>query len=247
MSSAPATALCILSIDVCGPADAAAADLCRKFADADVPVTWSLSEPPTDKFREAIDGHTRSEVALLAEPSWAAEGSSRNSLYQGLADGLATLRSVGLTPTSLSLPNARLAAHDDLLVSHGLSAVRVATERQPEPRVRGWWGRNKSATKALSALRWGLWEAVVNVDLGVTGLAGAVRAVDRITRRAEVAVLAANATTLEREAKRLPRLLDHLKRRRDEKALLIETVAAAVGRQQVPRQTPSRSILRPAA
>jgi hypothetical protein len=62
-----------------------------------------------------------------------------------------------------------------------------------------------------------------------------------------VAVLAANATTLEREAKRLPRLLDHLKRRRDEKALLIETVAAAVGRQQVPRQTPSRSILRPAA
>ena len=248
MSSAPVTALCIVSIDVSGPdAAAAMADACWQFAQAEVAVTWNLSEPPSDELWRALDGHTASEISLLAEPSWAAEGSSRSLFCDALAQRLAALRSVGLAPTTLSLPNARLAIHDDVLVRQGISAVRVATRRQPDPSVRRWWGRSKSTIKPLNPRRWGLWEAVVNVDLNVTGLAGAGRIVDRITRHAGVAVIAADAATLEREAKRLPRLLDHLKQRRDENALLIETVAAAVTRQQAPRQRPARSILRPAA
>ncbi|HEV3342007.1 MAG TPA: hypothetical protein VG125_16690 [Pirellulales bacterium] len=204
-----------------------------------------MSQAPADELRQAIDQHAGCEVALLAEPAWAAEGSTRIGFSQALAEGLATLGSADHSPTTLALPAGRLAAHEDMLVRHGISAVRVAARRQPG--VRRWWRRDRSVSKAIGVLRWGLWEVAANIDLSAVGLAAAERLVDRITRQGGVAVVAADARTLESQAKRLPRLLDHLQRRRDENALRIDTVAASVARQQVPRQTPSRSILRPAA
>lgn len=254
MSSMPVTGLCIFSIDVCGPGGAAPnaererliADVCGQLAAVEVPVTLGLAESPGDELRQAIDRHAGCEAAVLAQPSWAAEGSSRSLFCDALAQRLTTLRSAGLVPTTLTLPSARLAAHDDLLVQHGVTAVRVAAGRNQEPRARGWWRREKSA-KPLSPLRWGLWEVVVNVELGAVGLAGTRRIVDRLTRQGGTAVIAADAATLERQAKHLSRFLDHLTRRRDEKLLSIETVAASITRQQVRRQTPARSILRPAA
>ncbi|HWB11989.1 MAG TPA: hypothetical protein VG826_22380 [Pirellulales bacterium] len=254
MSSVPTTGVCILSIDVrvgdgrVETSDLFLADLCRQLAAAQLPATWSFSGPPADALRLAIDEHRGCELALLAEASWAAEGASRSRFCQGLADGLAAIGSVGLTPATLSLPNGRLASHDDVLVRHGVRAVRVAAggSRQ-EPRVQRWWRRKETTLRAISPIRWGLWEVPVNVDLSVAGLAGATRMVDRTARHAGVVVVAADVTTLDREAKRLPRLVDHLKRRSEEKLLRIETIAASVARQQVPRQTPARSILRPLA
>jgi hypothetical protein len=92
-----------------------------------------------------------------------------------------------------------------------------------------------------------LCEAVANVELGAIGLSGARRMVDRFTGQGGLAIVTANAETLAGDAKFLPRLVDHLSRRRDENALVMETLAGAVARQQLPRQSPARSILRPAA
>jgi hypothetical protein len=248
MPSIPTTGVCVLSVDVSPQgeqSDLIVADLCRRFAAADVPVTWTLSQAPGDELRQAIGQHSGCEVALLAEPLWAAEGTSRIAFCQALADGLATLGSGGLTPRTLALPEGSRAAHEDVLVRYGISAVRVGTRRETHLRRR--WRRDRSPTKAINLLRWGLWEVAVSVDLATVGLAAAGRVIDRITRPGGVAVVAADAGTLTSQAKRLPRLLDHLRRRRDENALRTDTVTASVARQQAPRQTPARSILRPAA
>jgi hypothetical protein len=255
MSSVPTTGVCILSIDVPNCVrgsgverfDPFLIDLCGQLAAAKLPATWSFCEPPGDKLRQALDEHRGCESALLAEASWAAEGVNRSRFWRGLADSLGVLGSVGLTPTTLCLSHGRLAPHDDLLVRHGVRAVRLAARREQALRVQRWWRQRESTARAIRPIRWGLWEVAVNVDLSVVGLGGVARMLDRISRQTGVAVVTADVTMLEREAKRLSRFVEHLKRRRDEKSLSIETVAASVSRQQVPRQRPARSILRTAA
>jgi hypothetical protein len=162
---------------------------------------------------------------------------------------LATLGSAGFVSTTLVVPTVRLAAHDDVLVKHGIKAVRVGESRLATTSTGGWWStaRSTSAVKAIRPLRWGLWEAVVNIDLGAIGPGGTRRIVDRLAGHGGQAVIAADATLLSASAKLLPRLIEHLCRRRNEGSLIIDTLAGAVARQHMPRHSPARSILHPAA
>lgn len=257
MSSTPS--VCVFSIDHVTPiagvkrqaavSDSTVAQICRQLVSAKLPATLALAAAPSDELRSAIEQHRTCEVALLAVPSWAADGSSRSEFSQSLAAGLHKLSAVGVTATTLVLPSGKVAAHDDVLVKHGITAARVAESRVGLAHGRGWWQGNRSTpvAGAIRPLRWGLWEAVVNISLSEVGWGAARRLLDRIAAQGGTAIIAADAAMLAADAKLLSRLIEHLQRRRDEKTIVLDSLAGAVARQYAPRHASARSILHPAA
>lgn len=258
MTTTPALGVCVLSIDIFqddGSAHAnqgktadSAVKLCQQLAAAGVPATLGFSAAPNSELESTIDLHGCCEVALRGDPSWGTNAEERAAYFQTLCERLSMLRSAGFTVTTVVMPSASTPARDHLLVKHGISAVQLAESRNQTPSVRGWWPLGaRPAAKVLNPLRWGLWEAVVNVDLRGRGLRRACRTVDRATRQSGMAIVAGDMDTLLNDADGLRRLLDHLRRRRDEPSLMLDTLGGLVARQRAPRPTPARSILRPAA
>ena len=240
----PDAGICVLSIDVIHD-NAGTAELCRQFSQAGVPVVWGLSSSPSDELADAIRGHSGSEVALRAD-GWASEPSDRRTFLQSLTDGLARLRAGGFVPTTIALPFGSLAAHDDLLVKHQFSAARVSVRRSSTNRRTPKLGVTH-ASNSLSALRWGLWEALISTDLNQAGPGGALRTIDRICDRGGVAVVAAPCDVLATDVKTASRLINQLTGRQQDRGLRLATLAAIVAELQATRPASARSILRPAA
>jgi hypothetical protein len=176
-------------------------------------------------------------------------GSSRSQFSQSLVTGLDKLLAAGFAASTLVVPTEKMAAHDDVLVKHGITAARVSDSRLALVPGRRWWQSKWSTptTGAIRPLRWGLWEAVVNVDLAEAGWGTARRLIDRIASQGGTAIIAADAGMLAADAKYLSRLIEQLQLRRDENGLSIETLAGAVARHHAPRYAPARSILHSAA
>jgi hypothetical protein len=258
MSSTPALGVCVLSIEILEEDDSAhttqgkaadsAARLCQQLAAAGVPATLGFSTAPNRELQSAIVDHGHCEVALRADPSWGTNAEGRAVFSQTLGERLAALRSAGFTVTTLVMPSATRPPHDHLLVKHGITVVQVSESRHPTPSARGWWPLGaRPVAKALNPLRWGLWEAAVNVDPRDRGLSRAFRMVDRVMRQGGLAIVVGDVDTFSDDANGLQCLLDHLRRRRDEPSLILDTLAGLVARQRAPRTAPARSILRPAA
>lgn len=240
----PDMGVCVLSIDVLHD-DARTVDLCRRLSDASVPVTWGLSSPPSSELADAIRGHAASEVALRAD-GWASEPADRRTFSQSLIGGLAQLRAVGFDPTTIVLSAGSVAAHDDLLVKHSISALRVTARRDSSSRRAPQLGR-KDALNCLTPIRWGLWEAVVGADLSQAGQSAALRTIDRICGRDAVAIIASPSDFVAADLKTASRLVNHLTGRRQQQAFRVTTLAAIVAELRAARPASSRSILRPAA
>ena len=256
MPSTPS--VCVFSIDHVPPvagvkrqaavSDSTLAQICRQLTSTKLPVTVALAAAPSDELRYAIEQHPTCEVALLATPSWAVDGSSRSQFSQSLAAGLYKLSAVGVNATTLVVPSGKMAAHHDVLVKHGITAARVSEGRLALPDGRRWWLSKRTTTPAaIRPLRWGLWQAVVNVNLAAAGLGVARRLIDRIASQGGTAIIATDTALLTSDAKLLSRLIELLQRRRDESGVSIDSLARAVARHHAPRYAPARSILHSAA
>lgn len=249
MPRPPVTGVCVLSIDLVSH-DARAAEVCRQLAAANLPAVWGLSALPGEELSAALRKHAGCEVALVAEASWAAEGASRRDFSHSLAGGLGQLASAGFSATTLIMPAARLAAHDDLLVKHGIQTVRVGPARGQRPFLAGRWPWLRSAppAKCVQPLRWGLCEVAASIDLSDAGLRGVQRLIDGANKAGGLAVVVAASELLASNEKLVARLVNHLCRRRDEYSLRFDTLSGIVARQRPTRPAcAARSILRSAA
>ena len=258
MSRPPETGICVLSIDLVSHGAAKTAtsqpsrdhlvELSHLLTETKIPVTWGIADAPAPDVGQSAFAQPDSEVALLADASWAAAGASRGCFSQTLAQHLQQLGSAGFSPTTLVLPQGCLASHDDLLVKHGIRVVRVSESRWQEQPA-GWWprGRRSAPAKPVRALRWGLWQAQATADLVKAGLRGVLRVVDRAARGGGYAIVVARADLLA-SGRDASRLVHHLRCRRDENALRLETLSGVAFRLGAARPSPAaRSILHSAA
>jgi hypothetical protein len=253
MSRPPETGICVLSIDLVSHGAAKTTtrqpsldhlvELSHLLTEAKIPVTWCIGDAPTADVRTSNFASPDCEVALLADASWAAAGASRGCFSQTLAQHLQQLGSAGFSPTTLVLPQGCLASHDDLLVKHGIRVVRVSESRWQEQPA-GWWPRGRSVpAKPVRALRWGLWQVQATADLANAGLRGVLRVVDRAARGGGYAIVVAQFDLLA-SGRDASRLVHHLRCRRNENALRLETLSSVASRLGAARPlTAARSIL----
>jgi hypothetical protein len=249
MSRPPEIGVCILSIDFDCHAPRLD-ELGHATSEVAIPVTWAMDAVRAEDFSRIVGQHIGDEVALLAEATWAAEGSPRRHFADRLMHSLTHLSSAGFHPTTLVLPSGRLPLHDDLLVKHGIRLVRVHEGRQSQGSY-GWWPKARSTVHRgpCTALRWGLWEVVTTCDLSLVGVRGAQRVVDRLCRQGGLAVLVASAERQVSDHRAAATLIAHLHRRQTEGAVRLETLASLSARLQATRPTTpaARSILHAAA
>jgi HPt (histidine-containing phosphotransfer) domain-containing protein len=151
----------------------------------------------------------------------------------------------------LVLPANQLAEHLDLLVKHGISAVRTTRARRSGGWM-GWWRAAGSRPAQPQALRWGLWEFDGSLSLVQQGLRRTLKAISSAAAAGGLAHVAVDLDRLADQGpagwKLLDRMLAHVVRLREQKAIDQQTISGVVAHLARTRQTaPARSILRPAA
>jgi hypothetical protein len=249
--------VCVVSIDVrtSGKPGAAAAELLRHLDTRQCKVTLSVDDAIDRDWIDAVrcdpTGH---ELAILAGKNWYSVDNHRGRFAQRLTEDVQRAQAAGYAPTTLALPAGHLAEHLDLLVKHGISAVRT-TRVSRRRGLASWWRAWRAAEPRLAqphALRWGLWEFDGSLSLVQQGLRQTLKA---ISGAAAAGGLAHVAVDLERLAAQGPagwrlldRMLEHVARLREQKAIVQQPVSGVVAQLARTRQSPpARSILRPAA
>lgn len=252
------TGTCLLSIDLTAAngglhwaphASATSLEtLHGRLAEARIPLTWGVQRSQAAVGRYLLAGSVASEVALLADGSWTAEGVTRRQVAQVLSDGLNEFRAAGLSPTTVLLPSGRISAHDDLLVKHGIQMLRIGSTAE--------WNRERGRQRPVSSvasaapwrlLRWGLWEAAATVRLAANAGRVVERALGRLRHRGGTVILVAQSGLLCESERIASRVIGQLAGAR-EGGVRLETFASVVAKLRVSR-LPSgvRSILHPAA
>jgi hypothetical protein len=255
MPRSPQAGTFVLSIDLSSAQGApetgslsvrALEDICDALAAAELPATWAVpsrAAPECDAFRRACG---RGELAVLAiGPS--GEGFDRAALAAQLAAGLRQAQNVGHRPTTLVVPGStgldRDLPEQDLLVKHGITAIRVDA---PTSRAT-WWRRRSAGMSQMRSVRWGLTEVSHAVRLRERGLSATLRALDRAAA-GEFVVVVADAEQLSSGSRDLMRLIGRAGQLAGEHAVHCRTIAGAVAERAIHRRTgAARSILRPAA
>lgn len=234
---------------------ALASEALARLNDRQIVATLALDGAVDSDWLEAegenLAGH---ELAILADSNWYSVSNHRGQFAQGLSRHVQQARATGYGPTTLALPAGRLPEHLDLLVKHGISAVR--TVRSGSVRSRWSWGRGKRETPARDvqpqSLRWGLWEFGRPLALVEQG-------VRRITR--EIAAAAADAGLVQISVDLAPlagqgssgwrqfdQVLERLAQQHQQQTIEPMTLASVVAALTRTRHAPSaHSILRPAA
>lgn len=249
--------VCIVSIDVrtSGKPGAAAAELLRHLETRQCGVTLSVDDSIDRDWIDAARcdpaGH---ELAILAGANWYSVDNRRGQFAQRLAAGVERAQAAGYAPSTLVLPAGHLAEHLDLLVKHGMSAVRITRASRRRGLASWWraWRAGEPRPVQPHALRWGLWEFDGSLSLVQQGLRQTLKA---ISGAAATGGLAHVAVDLERLAaqgtagwRQLDRTLEHVARLREQQAIDQQTVSGFVAQLARTRQSPpARSILRPAA
>ena len=257
--------VCVISVDLgipgAGRANtdssiaAAAGDALARLNRAGWPATWSLGPAiACEELAAALHEQPSHERAILAGDDWYSVDNHRGRFSQRLSDRLSQAHAAGWRPTTLALPAGHLAEHLDLLVKHGISAVR--TTREAESRSwRNWrrWFRPASACSPQpQSLRWGLWEFDGSLSLVRCGLRGVLQAVTAAAAAGALAHVVVEPGPLAAQGasgwKQFDRLVAHAVALRDRQAIQPLTVAAVVASLGRTRHgAAARSILRPAA
>lgn len=221
-------------------------EVCEALAVADVPATWAVpatGAPDSEAFRRECG---RGEWAVLV-PVIGAD-ISRASLAAQLAESTRQAQSLGHQPTTLVVPDAgpnRDLSHHDLLLKHGINAVRADAPARREARV-GWWRRRFHASAQMRSLRWGLTELSNAVPLRQRGLSATRRAVEA-SARGDLVVVAIDAKQIAAGVRDAVQLIGHVGRLSGQRVLDCHTLAGALAEHATNRRSAARSILRPAA
>jgi hypothetical protein len=191
------------------------------FCGYGVSATWAVAEPansPAAARLRSLAGI--GEIALLGEPSWVGQRAGRGRFARELARRVALAEASGLAVTSLVPRRVLVDDHLDLIVRHGITAVRGVVDAggisrrpaRPHPLDFGLWevpgslrlpgerrfvpggGRGRHARRAIAAAaeRLELYHLVVDVPALAARGRAAVRTVAGVLRV---------ATRLRREGK----------------------------------------------
>jgi hypothetical protein len=219
------------------------------LAEYAVPATWAVADPvhsvATDSIRSAAAGH---EIAVLGDRAWLGPGCGRGRLERELTRRFDGARKAGIPATTLALRNLDQVRDLDLLVDHGVTALRGPAIDTP-----------KSSSK-LSAppIRFGIWQVPSGWKIParhgwwMPAAWSVRREIKRAILRQSVVHLHIDAPSLsasgDGELRLIERVLRYSAARRDGGQLAIRTIADVAAQSLAERAAaPSRSILRPAA
>ena len=178
----------------------------------------------------------------------------RSQFSEELSRHILRAQAVRRNPTTLALPAGHLAEHLDLLVKHGISAVRT-TRKSAARGIWSWW-RGKQGSVAASSqphsLRWGLWEFDGSLELSRQGLRRVSRTISAAAAASALVHIVVDLAQLAGQGaagwKQFERMLDQVNELRREQTIESLTVAEFVASLTRTRHSPpARSILRPAA
>jgi hypothetical protein len=214
-----------------------------------IAATWVVADPAESaSIGRLVASPAGHEVALWGDASWAGKTAGRLHFGRELARHLAAAREQGAAVSTLAVSEVHLEQHFDLVVKHGLTAVRH--ERPTSSRA---------ATARPDALRHGLWSFPVTCRLpgasrwlpGGGGGRAIVGLIDRAIGEHELVHVTVDARTLAERGPAAERVLDKVLscavQRQSVGALRVSTIAGAVAALTGQYQTrPSRSILRAA-
>jgi hypothetical protein len=96
-----------------------------------LPATWAL-DPTTnlDLVVELKSADAAHEIAVMADRSWAGCHAPRHLVATELKRRILRAAAAGHAPRTLVLADGRLTQHVDLLVKHGITAVRTVARSQ---------------------------------------------------------------------------------------------------------------------
>lgn len=213
-----------------------------------IPATWAVADPlhsaATDSIRAADPHH---EIAVLGDQAWLGPGCGRVRLARELSRRFVTARKAGIGVTTLALRNAEQVRDLDLLLEHGVTAIRGQAADTP----------HEARALAVTPVRFGLWQAPAAWRM--PPLPGWVPPLWLLRHEIRRTIRKGSLVHLQIDAQRLILLGDwaihlmekafrYLAAKRDAGGLQIQTinhVASEALAQRAP--APSRSILRPAA
>ena len=214
-----------------------------------IPATWAVADPARSAASEPIlASRVRHEIAVLGDRAWVGYGAGRLRLQRELARRFDGARRVGMAVTTLALCNSDRLLDLDLLLEHGITAIRgPAVDSALEARRLG----SKPA-------RHGIWQAPTAWMLPPRGAWwllsawGVRREIQRAASEGSLLHLEISAPRLielgEPAAQIVENAIAALASQRDQGQLQVLTLAAIAGEAlslRVP--APSHSILRPAA
>ncbi len=128
--------------------DAVRNELLELTRSLQTPATWAVADPTLSAATESIlaagCGH---EIAVLGEPAWLGPGCGRMRLSRELTRRFDSARRAGLSVSTLALRNVEHVTELDLLLDHGVTALRgpaadafARPERPVSPPIRfGLW------------------------------------------------------------------------------------------------------------
>lgn len=249
-------------LDAQRAAESSALAVLEHLACAGLAATWALSEPESSGLADCVTAaNHRHEIALLGEKSWIGPGLGRQPFARELSRRVLAAQAAGHALTTLALRDCELPAHTDLLIKHGLSAVRAAAHGTADKH--DWriglsfpgrllrFGR-PVPTSLARTLRWGLWEFTAALDVSGQGYRRATSAIKRSARNGTSVHLLIDVSTLAahhgRAVDLVNRVLRYAAKLQIQGLLDNQTLATAVAGFTQPRhEDPARSILRPKA
>lgn len=212
------------------------------------PATWAVADPvrsvATDSLLAAGSSH---EIAVLGDRAWLGPGSGRLRLERELARRFDGARKAGIRVTTLALRNLDQVRELDLLLEHGITALRgPATDSQP------------AADQPAPPIRFGIWQAPPGCKVPghrpwwLPAAWSLCRQIKRSAARQSIVHLHIDAPRLaatgDHDLHLLSRVLRYAAARREAGHLAIRTIAQIAAESLAERAaSPSRSILRPAA
>jgi hypothetical protein len=224
-------------------------ELLQGMKQFDLPATWAVADPAlsvaTESILAANSGH---EIAVLGDQAWLGPGSGRLRLSRELERRFGGARRAGVPATTLALRNIDQVLDLDLLLDHGITAIRAAAVNSVV----------QARKLAAPPIRYGVWQAPAAWRIPPQP-SWWMPTSWSICREIKRAIASGTLVHLEIDAPRLvessthelatiSRVLRYAAARRDAGKLQVETIRQIAQRTLSDRAAlPSRSILKPAA
>jgi hypothetical protein len=215
----------------------------------ELPATWAVADPALSVATESILAANAShEIAVLGDQAWVGQGAGRLRLSRELERRFGGARKAGIGATTLALRNVDQLVDLDILLDHGITAVRGAAVNTAQ----------QARKLAAPPIRFGVWQvpSAWRIPPQPAWWAPSTWSICREIKRAingsSLIHLEIDAPRLvessEHELATILRVLRFAASRRDAGKLQIHTIRQIAERTLAERAAlPSRSILKPAA